>query len=153
MKKIITVLSSALLLGLMLFSSTSFATPETEKSFTDSYKKAFEGKDEATLKSFLYTKDAIPEALEFYTMMMTSEMGAKIASIELRNLNAEEAKKATATMPGPDGTNSKMPVTPTKKLVLKIETGSENGSSTSSSETFVAEVNGKFVIPVPVAVK
>lgn len=148
MKKIIALLSSVLLL-----SSISSATPETEKNFTDAYKKAFEGKDETTLKSFLYTKDAIPEALEFYTMMMTSEMGAKIASIELRNLNAEETKKATAMMPSPDGTNSKMPVTPTKKLVLKIETSGESGTSTSSSETFVAEVDGKFVIPVPVAVK
>ncbi len=30
-------------------------TPEQEKAFTDKYKKAFEGKDTATLESFLYT--------------------------------------------------------------------------------------------------
>jgi hypothetical protein len=38
---------------------------------------------------------------------------------------------------------------PTKKLVIKVEKKDESGSSSSTSENFVAEKDGKFVIPVP----
>src|SRR5437763_4222819 len=38
---------------------------------------------------------------------------------------------------------------PTKKLVIKVEKKDENGSSSNTSENFVAEKDGKFVIPVP----
>ena len=38
---------------------------------------------------------------------------------------------------------------PTKKLVMKVEKKDGSGSSSSSSENFVAEKDGKFVIPVP----
>lgn len=54
---------------------------------------------------------------------------------------------------GPDGSKAKLPLTPTKKLKLSIETKDANGSSTSSSESFVAEKDGKYVIPVPATVK
>ena len=36
------------------------ATPEQEKAFTDKYKAALEGKDTATLESFLYTQGSDP---------------------------------------------------------------------------------------------
>ena len=36
------------------------ATPEQEKAFTDKYKAAMEGKDTATLESFLYTQGSDP---------------------------------------------------------------------------------------------
>lgn len=152
MKYTITALALALSLALTI-PSLSMAAPETEKSFLDAYKKAFEAKDEKALKSFLYTKGADPGALEFYTMMITAEMGGKISSIELRDLNAEETKETLSPMPMPSGGSAKLPINPTKKLVLKISLSNENGSSTSSSESFVAVVDGKFVIPVPVPVK
>src|SRR5205823_5027071 len=38
---------------------------------------------------------------------------------------------------------------PTKKLVIVIEKKDENGSSTNTTENFIAEKDGKFVIPVP----
>ena len=41
------------------------ATPDQEKAFTDKYKAAMEGKDTATLESFLYTQGSDPAALEF----------------------------------------------------------------------------------------
>ena len=47
------------------------ATPAQEKAFTDKYKAAMEGKDTATLASFLYTQRSDPEALEFYRMMQS----------------------------------------------------------------------------------
>jgi hypothetical protein len=44
-------------------------TPAQEKAFTDKYKAAMEGKDTATLESFLYTQGSDPAAVEFYKMM------------------------------------------------------------------------------------
>ncbi len=124
------------------------ATPEQEKAFTDKYKTAFEGKDTATLESFLYTQGADPQALEFYKMMQSGETGEKISTIELVNLTPEDVKKATTPMDGPTGKVC-LTLKPTKKLVIKIEKKDSNGSSSSSSESFVAEKDGKFVIPVP----
>ena len=128
-------------------------TPEQEKAFTDKYKTAFEAKDTATLESFLYTKDANPMALGFYKMMMTEGAGGKISKIELIDLSPEDAKKAEEIQEGPRGMKTKLPLKPTKKLKITVETKDANGSSSSSSESFVAEKDGKFVIPVPVAAK
>jgi len=124
------------------------ATPAQEKQFVDAYKKAFEGKDEKTLTGLLYTKGSDPEAAGFYKMMMTAEMGSKITSIQLMDLNADDKKRA-AGGPGPGGKPMKFNLAPTKKLVIKSETKDANGSSSSSNETFVAEADGKLVIPVP----
>jgi hypothetical protein len=123
-------------------------TPQQEKAFTDKYKTAMEGKDTATLESFLYTQGSDPAALEFYKMMQSGEAGEKIATIELVNLTPEDLKKATAPMDGPTGKVC-LNLKPTKKLVIKVEKKDANGSSSSSSENFVAEKEGRFVIPVP----
>jgi len=128
------------------------ASPPQEKAFVDAYKKAFESKDEKTLNGFLYTKGADPKALEFYKMMMTSDMGGKITSIQLANLDDSDKKRAQGG-PGPDGKPMKFTLTPTKKLVIKSETKDANGSSSSTSEVFVAESDGKLVIPAPGAAK
>ena len=119
-----------------------------DKAFTDKYKTAFESKDSKTLESFLYTTGSDPGVLEFYKMMMTAEAGSKIASIELVALTPDEMKKAGEPQEGPGG---KMCLTlkPTKKLQVKIEQKDANGSSTSSSTSFVAEKDRKLVIPVP----
>lgn len=132
-----------------IFAQQASAATDKEKAFTDAYKKAFESKDAATLNGFLYTKDADPEILGFYTMMMTSDMGAKISSIELVDLTPEDLTRATAVQPLPSGEDAKLPLTPVKKLVIKIQSSDASGTSTSSSESFVAEHDGKFVIPVP----
>ena len=119
-----------------------------DKAFTDKYKTAFESRDSKTLESFLYTTGSDPGVLEFYKMMMTAEAGSKIASIELVALTPDEMKKAGEPQEGPGG---KMCLTlnPTKKLQVKIEQKDANGSSTSSSTSFVAEKDAKLVIPVP----
>ena len=124
------------------------ASPAQEKAFVDAYKKAFETKDEKTLTGFLYTKGADPQAVEFYKMMMTSEMGSKISSIQLADLDAKDKKRAEGG-PGPDGKPMKFTLQPTKKLVIKGETKDANGSSSSTNEVFVAESDGKLVIPAP----
>src|SRR5215470_7701906 len=96
------------------------ATPEQEKAFTDKYKAAMEGKDTATLESFLYTQGSDPAALEFYKMMQSGGAGEKISSIELVNLTPEDVKKATTPMEGPTGKVC-LNLKPTKKLVIKVD--------------------------------
>jgi hypothetical protein len=137
--------------GTLLFSvvlGIVAGTPAQEKAFTDKYKAAMEGKDTATLEAFLYTQGSDPQALEFYKMMQSGGAGGKISTIELVNLTPEDVKKATTPMDGPTGKVC-LNLKPTKKLVIKVETKDASGSSSSSSENFVAEKDGKFVIPVP----
>ena len=137
--------------GALLFSAALgvvTGTPEQEKAFTDKYKTAMEGKDTATLEAFLYTQGSDPAALEFYKMMQSGEAGEKISKIELVSLTPEDVKKATTPMDGPTGKVC-LNLKPTKKLVIKVEKKDASGSSSSSSENFVAEKDGKFVIPVP----
>src|SRR5438445_7629649 len=117
----------------------SAGTTEQEKALTDKYKKAFEGKDTATLESFLYTQGADPEIVGFYKMMQSGEAGEKISSIELVNLTPEDVKKATTPMDSPTGGKVCLTLKPTKNLIIKVEKKDATGSSTSSSENFVAE--------------
>ena len=129
-------------------------TPAQDQAFLDKYKAAYEKGDKAALEAFLYTKDANPMALEFYKMMQAEGAGtAKISKIELVALTPQDVKKAAEVQTGPDGNKAKLPLTPTKKLKITIETKDSNGSSTSSTENFVAEKDGNYVIPVPAAVK
>jgi hypothetical protein len=129
-------------------------TPAQDKEFVDKYKAAYEKGDKAALEAFLYTKDANPMALEFYKMMQTEGAGiAKISKIELVDLTPEDVKKAGEVQTGPDGSKAQLPLKPSKKLKISIETKDANGSSSSSTENFVAEKDGKYVIPVPAKVK
>jgi hypothetical protein len=134
---------------LIACASLNAGTSPQEKAFTDKYKTAFEGKDTATLESFLYTQGADPAILGFYKMMQSGEAGEKISSIELVELTAEDAKKAATPMDSPTGGKVCLTLKPTKKLIIKVEKKDANGSSSSTSENFIAEKDGKFVIPVP----
>ena len=141
---------SSLLFAFLVSISVPLAadTSEQEKAFVAKYKTAMEGKDTATLQSFLYTHGSDPAAVEFYKMMQSGEAGEKISTIELVNLTPDDVKKATTPMDGPTGKVC-LTLKPTKKLVIKIEKKDANGSSTSSTENLIAEKDGKFVIPVP----
>ena len=141
---------SSLVLAFLVSISLPLAagTSEQEKAFVDKYKTAMEGKDTATLQSFLYTQGSDPAAVEFYKMMQSGEAGEKISTIELVALTPEDMKKATTPMDGPTGKVC-LTLKPTKKLVIKIEKKDANGSSTSNTENLIAEKDGKFVIPVP----
>jgi hypothetical protein len=122
---------------------------EQEKAFVEKYKTAFEGKDDATLESFLYTQGADPTIAGFYKIMQSAEAGAKISKIDLVNLTPEDVKKAATPMDSPTGGKVCLTLKPTKKLVIKIDKKDANGSSTSTTENFIAEKDGKCVIPVP----
>jgi hypothetical protein len=128
-------------------------SPEQEKAFVEKYKTAFEAGDKATLQAFLYTENAAPMVLEFYRMMQVDGAGQKIAKIELVDLSPDDVKKADSAMDGPGGQKIRLPLKPTKKLRITLEKKSADASSTSTSESFVAEKDGKYVIPVPVSVK
>jgi hypothetical protein len=129
-------------------------TPAQDKEFVDKYKAAFEKGDKATLESFLYTKDANPMALDFYKMKLSEAAGtAKIAKVELLDLTPEEVEKASEVQTGPDGSKAQLPLKPVKKLKISFDTKDASGSKTSWATTFVAEKDGKYVIPVPAVVK
>ncbi|MGI8603518.1 MAG: hypothetical protein ACR2OZ_11040 [Verrucomicrobiales bacterium] len=126
------------------------ATPEQEKAFVEKYRKALEAGDAKELASFLYTKGAEPEQIEFFKMMMQPDPGTKITKIELIKPTAEEAAKYNEPMEMPDGKTYKMPFTPTYALVVESETKTANESSKGSSRRPVGEKDGKLCIPVPV---
>ena len=117
-----------------------------EKAFVDSYKKAFEAKDTAALQSFLYTQDSDPGILEIYKTMQSSDAGEKISKIELVDFTAEEMKKVAMPKDSPTGGKVCFPLTPSKRLMITID---KKDRSSSTSGNFIAEKDGKFVIPVP----
>jgi hypothetical protein len=86
--------------------------------------------------------------LNFHSHRRNLSFG-KISKIELVDLSPEDAKKAAAIQDSPSGGKVCLTLKPVKKLVISIETKDSNGSSSSNSENFVAEKDGKFVIPVP----
>ena len=122
-------------------------SPE-EKAFVDSYKKAFEAKDTAALQSFLYTQGSDPGILEIYKTMQSSDAGEKISKIELVDFTAEEMQKVAMPKDSPMGGKVCFPLKPTKRLMITIDKKDAKGTS-STSGNFIAEKDGKFVIPVP----
>ena len=132
---------------------TRAATPEQEKTFVESYRKALEANDTKTLNAFLLTDGAPADAVEFYKMMQALDPGSKLTSLTLEKLEAAEAAKFAEPQTMPDGKKYQMPVKVTHALVIKTETKDANGSSSGTSKAPVGEKNGKLVIPVPVPVK
>ena len=148
-----TTIKHSLTLLAVLALSARAATPEQEKAFVESYKKALESNDTKALAAFLYTEGAKKETVEFFTMMQTLNAGKTVAGIELVAPTREEAASYNKAKEMPDGKKYKMPFSPTKQLVIKIEEKNASGSSTSTSKCAVGEKNGKLVIPVPVPAK
>ena len=130
--------------------SAGAATPAQEKTFVDTYRKAYEAKDEKTLASLLYTNGADPAAVAFYKMMMTAEAGSKIASIDMTDITAEDRKRIES-MQSPDGKPARLVLPPTKKLVVKSQTKTADVTASGTSEIFVGEADGKLYILVPAA--
>jgi hypothetical protein len=129
------------------------ATPEQEKAFLDSYKKALEAADAKALAAFLHTEGAQAEQIEFFKMLQMPAPGTKVVSIELVTPSAADAAKFNTPMTMPDGKSYVMGLQPTKQLVVVTETKDGSGSSKGTSKSPVAEKNGKLVIPVPVPAK
>jgi hypothetical protein len=125
------------------------AATEQEKAFVEKYKSALEANDTTGLQSYLYTTGADPMIVGFYKMMQSSGAGDKVSKIELVDLTPDDVKKATAPQDSPSGGKVCLNLKPTKKLVIVVEKKDENGSSTNTTENFIAERDGKFVIPVP----
>ena len=143
MKSLLVILSILLIADLCAPAAT-----DQEKAFVEKYKTALEKKDTATLQSCLYTTGADPMIIGFYKMMQSNGEGDKVSKIDLVDLTPDDVKKATEPQDGPTGKVC-LNLKPTKKLVIVTEKKDENGSSTNTTETFIAEEDGKFVIPVP----
>jgi hypothetical protein len=120
-----------------------------EKAFVDSYKKAFEAKDTAALQSFLYAQGSDPGILEIYKTMQSSDAGEKISKIELIDFTAEEMEKVAMPKDSPTGGKVCFPLKPSKRLMITIDKKAAQGMSSTTSGNFIAEKDGKFVIPVP----
>ena len=146
-------MKSLLLITTLLIIPGLFAravNAEQEKAFVEKYKTAIEAYDSATLQSVLY---ADPMIVGFYEMMQSSGAGDKVSKIELVDLTPDDTRKASAPQDSRSGGKVCLNLKPTKKLVIVIEKKDENGSSTNTTENFIAEKDGKFVIPVPGACK
>ena len=120
-----------------------------EKAFVDSYKKAFEAKDTAALQSFLYAQGSDPGILEIYKTMQSSDAGEKISKIELVYFSAVELEKVAMPKDSPTGGMVCFPLNPSKRLMITIDKKAAQGMSSTTSGNFIAEKDGKFVIPVP----
>jgi hypothetical protein len=144
----ISSVTSALIAAAACVSVYAGDSPK-EKAFVDSYKKAFEAKDTAALQSFLYTQGSDPGILEIYKRMQSSDAGEKISKIELIDFTAEEMQKVAMPKDSPTGSGKVcFPLQPTKRLMITIEKKGAKGAS-STMGNFIAEKDGKFVIPVP----
>lgn len=144
-------LAKLLVAAAALVAGSVFAvTPAQEKAFVDAYRSAFVKKDGKALHALLYTVGADPMAIEMYQMMMAADFGAKLTELRLAELTADDLRRL-ADSKAPDGRTMVMPLKPVRKLIIKTAQQSANGSSTSSSESFVAEHAGRLVIPVPSA--
>ena len=143
---------SIALLTLITAVAAGAATPAQEKAFVDTYRKAYEARDEKTLASLLYTKGADPAAVAFYKMMMVADKDSKITSIDLVEITADDRKRIDS-MQSPDGKAAKLVLPPAKKLVIKSETKTASVQASGSSEIFVGEADGKLYILVPAAAR
>jgi hypothetical protein len=129
------------------------ASPDQEKAFVTAYQTAFDAQNADGLSALLFTDGAIPMAVDFYKMSMTADFGKKISSIELQDLTADDVAKASSVITGPDGSKAVLVPKPYKKLVIKIDTSDASGTSSSESEIFVAEKDGKIGIAMPAPAK
>jgi hypothetical protein len=126
------------------------ASAEQEQAFIDTYKAAFAAGDAATLRALMFSDNAIPDAIEFYEMMMTVEFGYPIKSIDLVDLDAEDLARIDETMPSPGGTMARLAPRPYKKMVIVIDTSDASGTGTSTSTAYIAEHDGRLGIAMPV---
>ncbi len=144
------LLSLAVSLGLASASAALAASAEQEQAFIDTYRTAFDNQDADTLTGLLFSDGAIPEAVEFYEMLMTVEFGQTITTIQLLDLDAEDLARIDETMPTPDGQLAKLAPRPYKKLEIVIDASNDSGSGTSTSRAYVAEHDGRLGIAMPV---
>jgi hypothetical protein len=80
--------------------------------------------------------------------MQLSDAGEKIYKIELVDFTAEEMKKIALPKDSPLGGKVCFPLQPTKRLMITVNKKDARGTL-SITGNFIAEKDGKFVIPVP----
>ena len=152
MRRVLLSLAVAFVATFSAAGIAAAATADEEAAFINAYKTAFAAKDAAALSALLYPKGD-PMAMDFYGQMMTAEMAdGTLTGIELKALSADDVANAAAIQDMPSGKMQLLPK-PYKKLVLTIDTKTDTTTSSSNSEVFVADVDGKIVISVPAPAK
>lgn len=147
------LISGSILFSLLSFiSSAAVAATPQELDFLSSYRKALESNDTKTLESFLYARNADPDALEYLKESLPLEEGFKISRLELLDVTPEEAAQALKPMPGPGGRFSALPIKPIKKFIIKVESQDSAGTALTTQRA-LGEVDGKLKILVPSIVK
>ena len=84
----VNILMCALIAAISL--SAHASTSAQEKAFIDKYKTAFEGKDTATLESFLYTQGADPAILKKLSITIEKKDANGSSSSSTENSIAEK---------------------------------------------------------------
>ncbi len=130
--------------------AVSSSASSGEQAFLDAYRKALETADTKTLDSFLLADGTPAEVVEFFKMMRDIPAGAKLVDVKLESPTAGELAKFNEALPMPDGKSCKLPIVPTKKLVVTMKEDTAESESTSTATLPVAEKDGKFIIPLPV---
>ena len=152
MRRVLLSLAVAFVATFSAAGIAAAATADEEAAFINAYKTPFAAKDAAALSALLYPKGD-PMAMDFYGQMMTAEMAdGTLTGIELKALSADDVANAAAIQDMPSGKMQLLPK-PYKKLVLTIDTKTDTTTSSSNSEVFVADVDGKIVISVPAPAK
>lgn len=86
-------------------------------------------------------------------MMIVADFGTTIKSIKLVDLTTEENKQMEMVGKNIQGKPMKMPLKPIKSLLITTGSKSADLTTTGTSQWYVAEYEGKLVIPVPALVK
>lgn len=121
-----------------------------EQAFLSAYRRALETADTKTLDSFLLADGTPAELVEFFKMMREVPAGTTLVDVKLEDPTAEDVAKFNEAMPMPDGKSYKLPIVPTRKLVVIMKTDSAESNGTSTSTLPIAEKDGKLIIPLPV---
>lgn len=137
----------------LAFTPAYSATPEQEKAFMDTYKKAFESGDKPALAGLLYTEGTPRDIVALFTRMQDSAAGAKIAAMELTEFTPAELEKLQKPMPGRNGRSFVISLPPYKQLVVTIEPDVARPAGKNTLKTPVAEKDGRLVIPLLVPAK
>lgn len=129
--------------------ATATAPADKEQAFIAAIRVALEKRDIKAMDPLLL-KDGTPaEVVAVFSSMLDLPASIKIGNVELLTPSAEEAAEYNQAIEMPDGKKYKLPITPTKTLVMMMK--EEGAKGTSKSTLPVAEKDGKLVIPFPVA--
>ena len=134
-----------LLAAALLAHSVSAASPEAEQTFLDAYKAAYEAEDPDAFAALMQIDGAIEEAIEFYLLNLTAELGGEI-SLHFIDLTDEQLAEVRGELPGLDGQPYKLMPPPYRLLSIDIVLPS---GANGGAEVFVGDLGDRITISTP----